>query len=361
MSKDYRALVAQLQKRMNPDNYSDIQLFGETINKGLLGFEGSNALEYVKRSMQGVAKEYTDKSIEAGNNVKNHLKEILYSVDYEYQGSVMTNTHIRGNSDIDLLVLCDKFYYANNPVVQSKYSSELNSYQLNESQISRLKSHVANAGNYSGDSNQDLMDIRLKSENKMKATYYICDTTKPKCIAITNQNLHRDVDIVVAAWHKTYEGIRDGVSKKNSIRVYDKDLDYVGRVESPFVSIERINTKDSSVNGRLKKMIRFMKTLKYDSQKLIDLSSFEINAICYNIETSKYSGKVFYDLVPVLAQEFGKIVTDASYRDSIMSVDGSEPVFRGKEKKSNSIALMYLEIDELLKDLNFNTIPSYVR
>lgn len=361
MNKDYKLLVSQLQKRMNPDNYSDVRLFGESINKDLLGVVGNNALEYVKRSMQGVAKEYTDRSIEAGTAVKNHLKEVLYQVDYEYQGSVMTNTHVKGNSDIDLLVLCDKFYYANNPVVQSKYSSELNSYQLNESQISRLKSHVANAGNYSGDSSQDLRDIRTKSENKMKATYYKCDTTKPKCIAIANQNLHRDVDIVVAAWHKTYEGIRDGVSKKNSIRVYDKDLDDVGRVESPFVSIERINTKDSSVNGRLKKMIRFIKTLKYDSQKLIDLSSFEINAICFNIETSKYSGKAFYDLVPVLAQEFAKIVTDTSYRDNIMSVDGSEPIFKGKEKKSGPIAQMYLEIDELLKDLNFNTIPSYVR
>jgi len=360
MNKDYKSLVSQLQRRMNPDNYSDIRLFGESINKDLLGVAGNNALEYVKRSMQGVAKEYTDRSIEAGTAVKNHLKEVLFSVDYEYQGSVMTNTHIKGNSDIDLLVLCDKFYYADNSGVENKYSNAVSLYQLTDFQINRLKGHI-NSGNYSGNSSQDLANIRMKSENKMQATYYICDTTKPKCIAVTNQNLHRDVDIVVAAWHKTYEGIRDGVSKKNSIRVYDKDHDDVGRVESPFVSIDRINTKDSSVNGRLKKMIRFVKTLKYDSQKLIDLSSFEINAICYNIDTFKYSGKAFYDLVPVVAQEFAKIVTNASYRDSIMSVDGSESVFRGKEKKSNSIALMYLEIDELLKDLNFNAIPSYVR
>lgn len=361
MSKDYKSLVAKLQKRMNPDNYSDAHLFGESVNKELLGVAGNDILEYVKRSMQGVAKEYTDRSIEAGTNVKNHLKEALYSVDYEYQGSVMTNTHIRGNSDIDLLVLCDKFYYANNSVVERQYSSDLNSFQLNESQINRLESHVGNAGNYSGNSSQDLRDIRLKSENKMRAIYYICDTTKPKCISITNQNLHRDVDIVVAAWHKTYEGIRDGASKKNSVRIYDKELDDVGRVESPFVSIDRINTKDSSVNGRLKKMIRFTKTLKYDSKEEIDLSSFEINAICYNIDVNNYFRKAFYDLVPVLAQEFAKIVTDASYRDNIVSVDGSEYIFRGKEKKLGPITQMYLEIDELLKDLNFNTIPSYVR
>lgn len=361
MSKDYKSLVSQLQRRMNPDNYSDVQLFGESINKDLLGVPGNNALEYVKRSMQGVGKEYTDRSIEAGTAVKNHLKDVLYQVDYEYQGSVMTNTHVKGNSDIDLLVLCDKFYYVNNPAVQSKYSSELNSFHLNESQISRLKSYLDSARDYTGDSSQDLRSIRNKSEKKMKAAYFKCDTTKPKCIAITNQNLHRNVDIVVAAWHKTYEGIRDGISKKNSIRVYDKEEGNVGRVESPFVSIDRINTKDSTVNGRLKKMIRFIKTLKYDSGKEIDLSSFEINAICYNIDTFKYADKAFYDLVPVLAQEFATIATNASYRDSIMSVDGSESVFKGEEKKSNSIALMYLEIDELLKDLNFNAIPSYVR
>lgn len=361
MSKDYRSLVSQLQQRMNPDNYSDIRLYGETVNKEFLGVAGSKVLEYVKRSMQGVAKDYTDKSLEAGTNVKNHLKEVLSAVDYEYQGSVMTNTHIKGNSDIDLLVLCDKFYYADNAFVEKQFNNALNSYTLNTYQVDRLRSHVANVGSYEGNSSQDLRNIRLKSEGQMKTVYSICDTSKSKCIAITNQSLHRDVDIVVAAWHKTYEGIRDSVTKKNSIRIYDKDQNDVGRVESPFVSIERINTKDSAVYGRLKRMIRFVKTLKYDSKDEIDLSSFEINAICYNIYVNKYSGKTFYDLVPILAQEFAKIITDTNYRNDIVSVDGSEYIFRGKEGKIGPLGQMYLEIDGLLKDLNINALPSYVR
>ncbi len=60
--------------------------------------------------MNGVEQSYTERSKEAGERVKNHLKETLNDVVYRYQGSVMTNTHIKGNSDIDLLVITDKFY-----------------------------------------------------------------------------------------------------------------------------------------------------------------------------------------------------------------------------------------------------------
>src|SRR5690606_30467987 len=121
MNRDYNRLLSELQKRMNPEGYSDTKLFGETVNKELLNVTGYKVLEYVKRSMQGVGKEYTDKSIAAGNNVKDHLKSVLTEVTYEFQGSVMTNTHIKGNSDIDLLLLCDKFYYSDNDGIKSKF------------------------------------------------------------------------------------------------------------------------------------------------------------------------------------------------------------------------------------------------
>lgn len=263
MAKDYRKLVSELQTRMNPDNFTDVRLFGESVNKELLNVSGNQTLAYIKRSMQGVAQEYTNRSLEAGTNVKNHLRAVLTQVDYEYQGSVMTNTHLKGNSDIDLLVLSSKFYYSDKEKIQKSYESAVYWSSLNTFQINRLNNYFGN-DSYRGNSYQDLKDNRLQSESKLKTSYYKCDVSKSKCIQITNQNLHRDVDVVIAAWHKTFDGVKDADNRKNSIRVYDKDDDLLGRVESPFISIERINNKDSEVNGRLKKMIRFVKTLKYE-------------------------------------------------------------------------------------------------
>jgi len=347
---------------MNPEGFSDTKLFGETVNKELLNVTGYKVLEYVKRSMQGVGKEYTDKSIAAGNNVKDHLKNVLTEVTYEFQGSVMTNTHIKGNSDIDLLLLCDKFYYSDNDGIKSKFSDSLLKSELNSFQIERLQSHVTNAGQYKGDGDADLKAIRLSSEKKLMEVYYVTDISKPKCIRIKNQSLHRDVDVVIASWYKTFEGIKDRDTKRNHIRIYDKDLNSVGRIESPFITIDRINNKNSTVNGRLKKMIRFVKTLKADSvyADQIDLSSFELNAICYNIDIFDYMTKPFYDLVPVLGNEFGRIVSDPIYRDKIKSIDGSEDIFKGKPEKVNSLRLLLKEIMDVLNDMNINLIPSYV-
>lgn len=359
MNKDYNRLLSELQKRMNPEGYADRKLFGESVDREFLTLAGHKALEYVKRSMQGVGEEYTQRSLAAGSNVITHLENVLLRVTYEFQGSVMTNTHIRGNSDIDLLVICDRFYYSNNSTVLDKYNHASSNFELTEYQRTRLQNHI-NAGSYLGDSDGDLRSLRLQSESKMKDVYDKVVTSKPKCIEITNQSLHRDVDIVIASWHKTFEGIRDNNSKRNRIRIYDKDLNTVGRVESPFISIDRINSKNSRVNGRLKKMIRFLKTLKYDSGKVIDLNSFELNAICYNIDIRDYANKSFSDLVIVLANELALIVRDSFYRDQIMSVDGSENVFKGKQAKVHSLERLLGEITDILSDLKTNLIHSYV-
>lgn len=40
MNRDYNRLLSELQKRMNPEGFSDTKLFGETVNKELLHIPG---------------------------------------------------------------------------------------------------------------------------------------------------------------------------------------------------------------------------------------------------------------------------------------------------------------------------------
>ena len=68
-----------------------------------------DVVKYVMRAMKAVDEEYTKRTKAAGEAVKQHLRGSLINVSYAYQGSVMTDTHIKGASDIDLLVLCEKF------------------------------------------------------------------------------------------------------------------------------------------------------------------------------------------------------------------------------------------------------------
>lgn len=104
---DYKSKLVTLSNRYNPER---VTLF-ETRHFSNSGLQSTDrdVVQYVKKAMCAVDENYTRKTKEAGEAAKNHLKGELCNVSFEYQGSVMTDTHIRGASDIDLLVLCDKF------------------------------------------------------------------------------------------------------------------------------------------------------------------------------------------------------------------------------------------------------------
>ena len=72
----------------------------------------------------------------------------------------------------------------------------------------RIKNWVNNFTRYFGDANNDLRQLRLEDERILQSHYVICDIAKPKSIRITNQNLHRDVDVVVASWHDSLEYVK---------------------------------------------------------------------------------------------------------------------------------------------------------
>lgn len=351
MAKDYSALVQKLKQRTNPEALLESRLYSAKFSAELGKISYNSALEYVRRAMKGVSPEYTSKSKEAGENVKNHLKTVLERVSYEYQGSVMTNTHIMGNSDIDLLVISEKSYYYNQSDVSNHLNLISSKTPVNEVQKQRLK-FVLDSFDYQGNTLVDLRKNRKDSEEKLKSVYFKFNLNKPKSIEITNLNLKRDVDVVIAIWHHTPEYITTQDSDYKKITVYDKDKHSTGKLESPFLSINRINGRDSEVNGRLKKMIRFIKNIKCDSGvEEIPLKSFDINAICYAIPITSYSEKNFLELVEVLLRQMLKISTNEQYRNELKSVDGSEFIFRNKPDKLNGLRTLLAEIQIVANDV----------
>lgn len=102
---DYSQKLRQINNRYNPDS-------SILVEQRMFSSESvydKDVVKYVMRAMKAVDEEYTKRTKAAGEAVKQHLRGSLINVSYEYQGSVMTDTHIKGASDIDLLVLCEKF------------------------------------------------------------------------------------------------------------------------------------------------------------------------------------------------------------------------------------------------------------
>ena len=204
---------------------------------------------------------------------------------------------------------------------------------------------------YQGNALEDLRNLRIDSENILKGVYTNCETKKPKSIKIKNLSLNREVDIVIANWYDDITSVINDKGEYRGIQVYNKDTHLRGDADYPFLSIKRINERSSLTNGRLKKMIRFLKNNKANSEQDIDLSSFDINAICYDISVYEYQNLSFYELVPVIYNQMKKIATDENKADNLVSVDGREYIFRGNSTKKNNLKKLLAEVEGIFIDL----------
>ena len=342
---DYTTLINRIESRYNPDSLNEAQT--NTI-LSLSGID-TDIAKYVKLAMNEVDPIYTNKTLEAGENAKLHLQnELSQSVDFRYQGSVMTRTHIRGVSDIDLLTIIGRFQDTDYNEAKAYVENHPYSYDTATMQI---RNWVNSFTRYIGDANNDLMRLRLEDENILKSHYVICDTSKPKSIRITNQNLHRDVDVVVASWHDSLEYIRGDGDVHRGINIYDKQKNERLGPDFPFLSIDRINRKSTNTEGRLKKMIRFLKNIKADASVNIELTSFDINAICYDIDIDEYRNSYYLDLVRVLWLKLYHLCQNESEANDLRSVDGTEYIFRNKSSKLDSLKLLHDKVWEIYNDI----------
>lgn len=300
--------------------------------------------------MKGVEPEYTQKSKDAGERAKEHLSSVLKDVSFKYQGSVMTDTHIKGYSDIDLLTICEKFYQPDRYNINQLLENAERRAKFYQSSIEKLQ-REANGSTYQGNSLDDLKNIRLDSETTLSSVYLNCEILKPKSIKIKNLNLNREVDIVIANWYDDITSVINDKGDYRGIQVYNKETHSRGDADFPFLSIKRINERSTETVARIKKMIRFLKNNKANSEHEIDLSSFDINAICYDIDVSKYKTLPFYSLVPVIYNQMKSICTNKEHSDNVISVDGREYIFRGKENKLQNLKNLLAEVEAIFLDL----------
>jgi hypothetical protein len=346
MTKNYRFLTEQLRQNLNPEGKAVSASFSAELST--LAY--SDVLVFVRTAMKAVEKEYTQQTRDAGNRAKDHLERELNGVSFAYQGSVMTNTHIRGYSDIDLLTIYEGFYGIGRTEINDILNTPEKRVHFSATSLAKLAAEAA-VPNYLGNSIEDLAHLRQECERILSSKYNICDKEKPKSIKITNTALRRDVDVVVANWFDDATSVLNDKGDYRGIQVYDKAARQRCPADYPFTSIDRINTRGLETNGRFKKMIRFLKNCKARSDLDIKLSSFDINAICYNIDPALYSHLIFHQLVPVLCNQLALLAINQTLADNLKSIDGREYILRGKSDKIEGVKLLWAEIDAINEDL----------
>ena len=299
--------------------------------------------KYIKLAMNEVDEEYTTKTIEAGKKAKAHLDAEQYGIDYRFQGSVMTQTHIKGASDIDLLTLTNKYVSTDIFKIRDILNNGGNEFSYRDKIL--MQRYSDGFCTYKGNSLQDLRDLRRSDEIIMTNWYQNCDTNKAKAVHIYNTDLHRDVDIVASAWFDSVDYvINEHDEKYRGVAVYDKKKDEQEQPSYPFLSISNINMRSSETGGRLKKMIRFLKNVRTDSDIKIDLTSFDINAVCYDIPIEAYRDMHYLDMVYLLWKRMYDMLKDEKLARKLLSVDRTEYVFIKKPEKLQELKKLENEV-----------------
>lgn len=299
MNKSFSERINLIRSRRNPDNRV---ILANSRDAGLLK-EAQTARDdlhrFIFEAMCEVDEQYTLRTKNSGEKVKGVLANAV-ACEFRYQGSVMTDTHIKGASDIDLLCLGQR----------SSHNETLNPAHERWLCSQRLK----NVG-YNVVSNAKSLQVR------------------PSATSIK-------VDVVNGTWNTSYHP-----EEGRLIRIYNAVSLNMEKGDYPFISISRINKRSAETQGRLKRMIRFLKNLKEDADSPIKLSSFEINAICYGIDPRSYHSHNYLQLIDVLTRHISHMfIEDGATPQTIKSVTDEDYPFRDKP---NSI----IEVKKLYNDL----------
>lgn len=287
--------------------------------------------QYALGAMQSVGSEYTEITLETANRVGKQLRSNLSKeIDARLQGSVPLDVHIRGVSDVDLLIL-DRSFFVFDP-----HGRLANTYA--PSSLDRL---------------DVILGLRTEAEGILKKAYPAVkvDCSGGKAINLTGGSLPRPVDVVPSIWYKTAEYQSSLAEHDAGVMIADKAVPTT-LDNRPFLHIKNVNDADMQCNGGLKKAIRLAKNIKADSVRtgIEALSSFDIASLIYHADRRALALGQFYELsvLEELRRFLDWVYHHEVEAESLRTPDGSR-VILNSGKKFMAARLLSHEVDDLAK------------
>ncbi len=282
----------------------------------------SDSVKYTIGAMATVDRKSTEVSISEGNRVADSLIKSLrvrgINTTSRLQGSVALDIHIKGHSDVDMLIIKESVIQVESPrVIPNNYT---------DSDDIRTMENI-------------VKEIRLESEDILPRNFpqVTVDCTGNKSIAMSEGSLQRKVDVVPASWFDTIAYQKSKNENDRGIKIYHKG-DHELILNLPFKHIQLISNKDSIYNGNLRRVIRLMKNMIADMpnyKKIIakKLSSYDLAAIAYHMNTDLYlSYEMRLGLVEKTRGHLQKLLTNSLLRMMLDVPDGSRRIFDTSEK-----------------------------
>jgi hypothetical protein len=304
------------------------RIFNETTlrTESYINIDFPESVKYTLGAMAEVDKEYTQNTLKEGDRIQGQLETLKnegFNITFRFQGSTTNNTHIKQHSDIDLLVLQEDFMFGS--------SSGGNSYQ--------------------GDWKSEQILLRQSCYEKLKNAYYTArvDNTGNFAISITGGSLKRKIDVVPACWDMTKCNTYFSDEALKGIKVFTKDCTD-SNINYPFLNNKLIEEKDKKCNGNYRKAVRLLKTLKVDSDRDIEISSYDIVALLYHIDNSFYCvGNQYLSLIKNITNYLVRLTTDYNTFSRLDVPDGTRKI--SEKTTLDALKGITVEVGDLEKTL----------
>lgn len=296
----------------------------------------STGIKYAVGAMAAVDEAATKVSVREGDRVADSLIKSLTgageSVTKRLQGSVALDIHIKGHSDVDMLII------VTNPVNIELPQVTSNGYSPATDPRSLL---------------QIIRDVRTKSENILPTNFPKADVdcSNNKSICISGGSLSRDVDVVPALWFDTIQYQRSFQEHDRGVKIYHKGDDKL-LLNFPFSHIKLINDRDAQYSGNLKCVIRLMKNMiadmpEYKKRIVKQLSSYDLAAIGYHMNSDLQAPYYMrLSLIEKTRAHLNLLLAAKDYRNSLFVPDKSRKIF-DTEGKTEALSILSKEMDDL--------------
>jgi len=305
----------------------------------------SDSIKYTIGAMASVDEKSTQVSISEGNRVANSLIKSLsvrnIYTESRLQGSVALNIHIKGHSDVDMLIIKKGIVKVEYPKITPENYSTSSDYR---SMIDIVQ------------------EIRLESEDILPRNFPKADIDilGNKSIAMSGGSLQRKVDIVPACWYDTHTYQKTQDESDRGIEIYHKS-NHELILNLPFTHVKLISNRDDRYRGNLRSVIRLMKNMiadMPDGKKRIakKLSSYDLASIAYHMDNSlSLPSDMRLGLVEKTREYLHYLLIYPYIRDLLDVPDGSRKIF-DDEKKVKALEVLKKEFtalaEAIAKDLN---------
>lgn len=297
------------------------------LNEVYKYIQENDAIKYAIGAMQPIDPEYTRNTFKECARIENQLDGKV-PAEFDHQGSVTNDTHIKAHSDIDLLVAHTDFCTIEPPNTPTS--------------------------RYSGNSISELVRLRNNSTTVIENAFpeVDIDKTGSKSVCLTGGSLRRKIDMVICNWWHTTDYVKTGHNFYKGIQVLD--ISIPTRISNkPFLHNALIEVKDDNSNGNLRKLVRLLKSLKYDSERNDCLSSYDICSVVYNMDENLLSCPKGQELL--LMQRCNEYLLDLIRNDQKRSwlwvPNRTRLVFCAEGASLSQLKVMQYLLQELLNEI----------